>query len=131
MIHSFRSADFDHLASVYSNFAPARYRIDAALLKQKTVDSPVFDWGASCLDDENGFLAVKRSAAKLYKGPDQDSAHVTALAFKDPNVLVDLMQSAKRCLRNRGVGTLHFGMDSAHLFPGCPVDFPALRDFLL
>jgi GNAT superfamily N-acetyltransferase len=97
----------------------------------KTTDCELFDWGASSIDDGLGFVAVKRSSAGLYKGPSQDVAHVTLLAFKDPLDMVDLMDYVKHCLRDRGVMQLHFGTDTAHLFPGCPTDFHALKDFLV
>lgn len=131
MSQGFYKADLAALTGLYNEFAPARYRIDEEIFRLKTVDVPVFDWGASCTDDSGSFIAIKRSAAKLYRGPYQDIAHLTTLAFRDPSSMVDLMNGAKRCLRDRGVAALHFGTDTAHLFPGCPTDFPALHDFLI
>ena len=131
MSHGFQSVDFSELSQVYNDFVPPKYRIDGELLRLKTINVPVFDWGASCIKDGSSFIAVKRSAASLYRGPFPDIAHVTALAFRDPHAMIDLVNETKRCLRNRGVAQLVFGTDSGHLFPGCPTDFPALRDFLI
>src|SRR5687767_8038160 len=104
----FDKADFEQLAELARSFLPERYRIDAELLKANTVDSPLFDWGASCIetgdDGPVGFVAIKRSAnPRLYKGPDPDQAHVTMLAYRDPNTGIDIMAHAKGVLRNRGV----------------------------
>jgi GNAT superfamily N-acetyltransferase len=131
MSHGFKDADFSKLAEIYNGFAPPKYRIDAELLRLKTVENPVFDWGASCIEDDHAFIAVKRSAASLYKGPFQDIAHVTILGFNDPHSMIDRMNETKRCLRDRGVQELFFGTDTGHFFPGVPTDFPALRDFLI
>src|SRR5579862_9140747 len=111
MSQGFQNADFERLSELYNRFAPARYRIDAELLKLKTVDIPVFDWGASCVEDESAFVAVKRSAASLYTGPNRDVATLTLLAFTDPTNMVDLMNEVKRLLRNRGCTSLQFGTD--------------------
>ena len=63
MRNSFRDADWDALARLWAEFYPPKYHVDAALLKQNTVECPVFDWGASVIevmDDETlGFVAVK------------------------------------------------------------------------
>jgi GNAT superfamily N-acetyltransferase len=133
---SFEKADFDALAELWKGCFIEQYHVDAALLKANTVDSPVFDWGASCIEIDGGkptaFVAVKKSAApKLYKGPDPDQAHLTALAYEDPMVGIDLMAHTKSVLRNRGVYKLLFGQDSRHIFPGCPAECTALRDFLI
>ncbi len=136
MKHTFRDADFNKLAELWNAFYPGRYAVDADLLRQNTVDSPLFDWGASeILTDDNdqvrGFVSVKRSAASLYRGPDRDSAHLNAIAYTDPRIGLDLLFDAKQTLRNRGLARLVFGMDSGHFFPGCPVDFRNLSDFLM
>ncbi|HWD41071.1 MAG TPA: GNAT family N-acetyltransferase [Fimbriimonas sp.] len=131
MITDFRNADFEALADLYNEFAPDRYAIDAPLLKTHTVDISVFDWGCSGIVQGDAFIAVKKSAASLYSGPSQDTAHITCLAFRDPRILVDMVRDVKSCLRDRGIATLQFGTDTSHFFPGCPVDFPALHDFLM
>jgi len=66
----------------------------------------------------------------LYAGPDQDVYHLSALAFDDAGIGVDLLADVKAILRNRGVAELRFGQDSRHFFPGCPTDVVALSDFL-
>jgi predicted N-acetyltransferase YhbS len=135
MKRTFHDADFERLAEFWNKFAPERYRIDAELLRQKSVDCPVFDWGASLIEEADGdilsFTVVKKSAACLYGGPDKDSAHLTMIAFCDPQYGVDLLSDVKQTLRNRGCSRLVFGQDTAHLFPGCPTDFARLADFLM
>jgi GNAT superfamily N-acetyltransferase len=135
MRRTFRDADFNRLAEFWNEFAPARYRITGDLLRQNTVQCPVFDWGASFVEEADGeilgFTAVKRSAAGLYRGPDMDVANLCLIAYCDPQFGIDLLSDVKRTLRNRGVHTLTFGMDSGHFFPGCPDDFRPLSDFLM
>ncbi len=129
------TADFEALAALWNRFHPERYAVDAALLRANSIESPVFDWGASVIDAPDGpvrgFAIVKKSACpSLFKGPDPDSAHLSAIAFDDPVVGVDILAGVKRILRNRGIEKLIFGQDSRHFFPGCPTDAPLLRDFL-
>ncbi len=133
---SFREADWGALARLWAEFYPERYHVDAALLKQNTVGSPTFDWGASCIeiydDETRGFVAIKRSPnPSLWPGPNQDTFYLSALAYKEPEVGVDLMTQAKRTLRNRGGQRLLFGTDSRHFFPGCPEDCGSLCSFLM
>lgn len=129
MIQGFQGASLGRLAELYQEFAPAKFAVTPELLAANTTMSVLFDWGASCVNDD-GFVAIKRSAHGLYKGPDQDTAHLSILAFRDPKVGVDLLAHAKSVLRDRGVQKLTFGTDSRHFFPGCPNDWHALRDFL-
>ena len=132
----FARADFVALNECWGRFYPDRYAVTPELIESHTIGSKVFDWGASSIEAENstvrGFVAIKRSAGPaLYKGPDPDQAHISALAFDDPTLGIDLISRAKKILAARGVQTLIFGQDNRHFFPGCPVDFPALRDFLM
>lgn len=131
----FTHADFEKLEELWAKFYQPRYHVDADLIRQNTVDSPVFDWGASCLevfDDQiEGFVAIKRSAnPQLYRGPTYDQAHLSAIAFRDPEVGIDIMAHAKKVLRERGIDRLIFGQDSRHFFPGCPDECKFLYDFL-
>lgn len=134
MKHNFRTVDLDRLAQFWNEFFPARYRIDSDVLRLNTVDCPVFDWGASCVEEADGeilgFIIVKKSPASLYSGSDKDVAHLSAIGFCDANFGVDLLADLKRLLRNRGCSKLVFGQDSGHFFPGCPEDFPSLTSFL-
>lgn len=134
-LQSWARADIGALAALWARCFPAKYHVDPEVLAICTTDSPLFDWGASCLSLRSGepcaFVGVKRSAARLYKGPDQDQAHVTALCYLEPQVAVDLMEHVKRVLIDRGVYKLVFGADHRHVFPGCPLDCPSLRDFLI
>ena len=136
MRHNFRQADFAALAAHWNAFYPEDYRIDAELLELNTVKSPLFDWGISQFETDAagqilGFVAFKRSAASLFKGPSVDQAHLSAIAYSDPRVAVDLVADAKRVLRNRGVNRVVFGGDSRHFWPGCPADFGAMCGFLM
>jgi GNAT superfamily N-acetyltransferase len=134
MKRSFKDADFDRLAAFWNACSPDKYWIDGAQLEVNTIESPVFDWGASCIEEADGeilgFVSVKKSASTLYSGPDQDVAHLSILAYCDPHYGVDLMTDVKELLTNRGCTRLQFGQDSRHFFPGCPTDYPALSSFL-
>lgn len=132
----FRNADFEGLAALWNQYYPPHFQIDAYLLKQNTVDSPTFDWGASaievCDNEIWGFVAVKKSPnPTLYTGPNGDTSHLSALAYTEPEVGVDLLGRAKATLRDRGIQNLLFGMDSRHFFPGCPEEVPNLCTFLM
>lgn len=131
----FDKADFDQLAELWNRFLPARYRIDADLLRRNTVESHLFDWGASNVVAEDGkvvaFIAVKKSAASLYRGPDPDQAHITGIAFESPAAGHEAFSYAKRVLADRGAFKIVFGQDSRHFYPGCPADSGVLHDFLL
>jgi predicted N-acetyltransferase YhbS len=131
----FENADFDALAASWKRFYPERYAVSASLLRQNTVECPVFDWGASRIHAPDGpiegFVVVKKSPSpSLYAGADPDQAHISAIAFEDPVVGVDILAETKRLLRNRGVYRLVFGQDCRHFFPGCPEECSNLRDFL-
>ncbi|RYG47846.1 GNAT family N-acetyltransferase [bacterium] len=135
MRQGFLGADFEALATLWNRFHPEKYRMDASLLIQNTVGSPTFDWGASCIemrDDEPiGFVAVKRSPASLYRHPDKDQYHLTALAYDDAETGLESMAYVKRILRNRGASRLVFGEDTRHFWPGCPADCAKLGMFLM
>lgn len=132
---SFQNIDFEAVTRFWNECYPARYRIDAELLRLNTVESAAFDWGCSYVEQADGeilgFVIVKRSASALYRGPDPDEYHLSAIAYREPEYGVDLLADVKRLLRNRGGRTLAFGRDSRHFFPGCPKDAPALGGFLM
>jgi len=134
MKRSFREADFDRLAAFWNQCSPEKYWIDGEQLRLNTVDSPVFDWGASCIEDADGeilgFVSIKKSANTLYSGPDQDVSHLSCIAYCEAQYGLDLMTEVKMLLANRGYTKLQFGQDSRHFFPGCPVDYPSLCSFL-
>lgn len=132
---TFERADFGAIEALWKRFYPSKYAVDASLLKLNTVECPVFDWGASQIYAPDGkiegFVIVKKSACpSLFKGPDPDQAHISAIAFEDPFIGVDLFAETKRNLRNRGIYKLVFGQDCRHFFPGCPDECGNLRDFL-
>lgn len=132
---SFRQADFSALADLWNRYYPKEFAVDAQMLEQQTVGSPLFDWGASAIDVVDdavlGFVAVKRSAASLYRGPQADTWHLTGLAYQEADTGVDLLSYAKKNLRDRGAFKLAFGGDSRHLFPGCPAAASNLCNFLM
>ncbi|HEY0866584.1 MAG TPA: GNAT family N-acetyltransferase [Fimbriimonas sp.] len=131
---SFRNSNVGALVELWNQFYPERYRIDEELFRLNTIESPLFDWGASSVEMSDGrpvgFVCVKRSAAGLFRGPDKDQSHLCAIAYNDPLVGIDLLGDAKTLLRNRGQNRLVFSQDIRHFFPGCPEDFRALHDFL-
>lgn len=136
MLQSFRHADFEELARLWGSFFPERYRIDPELLRLNTVECPTFDWGASLIDmpdgKARGFVVVKKaSAGSLYPGKKVDCAYIGALAFKQPQIGVDLLAQVKHVLYNRGVQYLNFGQDAWHFFPGCPTDCKKLMNMLM
>jgi GNAT superfamily N-acetyltransferase len=131
MIVDFREANMDALCDIYNRCLPAKYAIDSLLLRQHTVDSKVFDWGASCIEPGKAFVAVKQSPNRLFSGANIDTSYISVLGYQDPTLLLDLFERVKRCLSNRGVEKLKFGSDTGHFFPGCPTDWPSLSDFLL
>jgi len=134
MKRSFQDADFGRLADLWNHCAPDKYALSAEQIRLNTVESPVFDWGASCILEGDGeilgFVALKKSASTLYKGPDKDVAHLSIIGYCESEYGVDLMTEVKRLLVNRGISKLQFGQDSRHFFPGSPTDFPALTSFL-
>lgn len=135
MIIDWREADLNQVVSLWNNFHPARYAIDLDILKVNTIDSPTFDWGASMVDIDfdgivRGFVAFKKAPAQHHKVADPDAMHLSGLGFVEPVYGVDLLGEAKKILRQRGVTTILFGMDSRHFWPGVPMDFPALNSFL-
>lgn len=134
MLIGFEKADFSALCDLWNRFYPPKYAIDEAVLRYNTTECPLHDWGASIVHLTEGkpdaFLAVKKSASSLFKGPDPDSAFISALAFENASSAIDLFAYAKQILRNRGVYKLVFGQDWQHFFPGCPMDAPGLVNLL-
>ncbi len=132
----FRACDHAALTAMLNRFMPEQFAISQSIFEKHTVGSPLFDWGSSIAitDDSNepvAFVAVKKSAGRLYKGPDIDCAHITALAFSEANAGVDAMAQVKTILRNRGASKLVFGQDNFHIFPGCPQEAKNLDLFLM
>lgn len=135
MLASFQHPSFEALAKLWNSCLPAPYEISAQILKQNTVNAPLFDWGASVIEIDDdakplGFVAVKRSAAWLYKGPDPDLAHVSAIVCPSPRKGLEMMEAVKANLRNRGIYKVVFGQDVMHFFAGCPTDMNSIKDLL-
>lgn len=131
----FDQADLGELTEAWNRFYPPKYRIDEAMFRRNTVECPVFDWGASVVyklgEAVLGFASVKKSASpKLFKGLDPDQCHLSAIAFTEPEVGVDMLAFAKGVVKARGTSRMLFGADSGHFFPGCPTECVGLRDFL-
>lgn len=132
---TFQFADFDALTDLWRRYFPEPYLVGADLIRQNTVESPLFDWGASAIDVRDdkivGFVAVKKAAGSLYTAPGDEQAHLSAIAYDEADAGIDLLAHAKRVLRNRGVEKLVFGQDNGHFFPGCPSDATKLKDMLI
>ncbi len=128
------SAPFSDLATLWNQFYPDRYRVTPELLKLKSVDCPVFDWGASSIYERDGrvigFAFIKRPSSSLYRVGDIDQYHLSAVAYSEPGVCGDLISDVRQLLTDRGASRLVFGQDNNHFFPGCPKDFPKLKEFL-
>ncbi|MHB8636178.1 MAG: GNAT family N-acetyltransferase [Fimbriimonadaceae bacterium] len=131
----FRHADFPALIALWRRFYPERYWVTEEVFRRSTVESPLFDWGSSCIamDGETpvGFVAIKRSASRFYRCTDRDVVHINSIAFDTPEIGLDLMTHAKHVVAERGHTRLVFGQDSDHLFPGCPDDLRRLVAFFL
>lgn len=132
----FRSAEFGALESLWNKSYPECWRLDADSIRRHSSECKLLDWGASSIAMEDGqalgMLSVKKSPCpSLFSGPDPDTAHLSAIAFEDPGVAIDLFAEAKRTLRNRGIHRVVFGQDVNHVFSGCPEDCGSLRSFLL
>lgn len=107
------------IADAWNAAAGPKYRIDDALVAQNLLDHPLFHEEASFwLDD--AFVAVKRSAAGLYEGPDPEVAH---LALFSPGA-ERLLPQVSNVLRGDGFKALVVGQDSGHFLPGAPTDVP-------
>ncbi len=126
--------DFGAVVDCWRRFYPERYWVDERLVHDNTVGHPLFDWGVSTLEVVDGrvvaFLAAKHSAASMFKGPNPDQAHITAMGFDDPVVMVDMVAGMKSMLRQRGIMRIVFGTDHGHFFPAVPADCPKLCSFL-
>jgi GNAT superfamily N-acetyltransferase len=132
----FRNADFEGLTNLWNSYYPPHFAIDSDIFRINTVEAPTFDWGASaievCDNEIWGFVLVKKSPnPTLYAGSGEDVSHLSAIAYIEPEIGVDLLGSAKRTLKDRGIQSLMFGMDSRHFFPGCPESAPNLCNFLM
>lgn len=132
---SFRHLHLGDAVRFWNETVPEAWQIDLGALTSCVVGCPCFDWGASgawVLDGEIQALAwVKKSASRAYRGPDPDTAHLSAIAFRDAPAGADLLADIKRLLRQRGQAALLFGQDARHLFPGVPENWPGLADFLM
>ncbi len=135
MIRTIRRDDLADIAELWRHFYPSRYHVTPELISYNTFDSGLLDWGASAVIHGIegmllGFVLVKKSGAAFYRGPDPDTAHISALGFLEPGIGVELMEHVKRTLSNRGICRIVFGTDWRHFFPGAPTDFPLLINFL-
>lgn len=136
MLQTFRKANCEDLTEFWNRNLPPKYHVDSVILRANTFECPTLDWGASFVSlnedgEVNGFVAIKHPSTRLYPVRDPDEAHLSAIVFKEAKIAIDLLKASKRVLRERGIQSLTFGRDSAHFFPGCPTDLPALKDLLL
>lgn len=132
---SFAYADFDVLADLWRRQVPEKYAVDAALLRSHTVGSPLLDLDLShwltFADKLRGFITIKRSPAELYAGPNPTVAQINSLVFENFDYAKQLLDAVLEPLRSKGFTQLVFGTDSLHFFPGCPQDWPQMKQFLL
>jgi len=83
-------------------------------------------------EDTLGFVAIKRSAnPALWAGKGQDTFHLSAICYREPEIGIDLLSEAKRVIRERGGYRLAFGTDSGHFWPGLPLDCAKTASFLM
>ncbi len=134
MIGRFEAVDYDVLFDLHQKATPERYWLSPYLLRTHLESSPLLDFDASRWQTLSGglkaFIAIKKSAAQLYSGPDPLTSHLGLMAFRDFKAGQELFDVVVDGLRSRGIQKLVFGQDNRHFFPGCPVDWPEMREFL-
>lgn len=104
------------------------YRLDTEIVRLNLHEHPLFHPQASVWQDD-AFVAVKRSAASLYAGPDARVAHLS-LVGGEPCALTPLLHHAVDILRKENVRSLVVGTDSGHFLPGAPTDLDGLNGWL-
>ena len=122
---SLRDCGADAIASRWNGSTPVRYRIDAEQVDRQLIGHPLLLAGAS-FSDEDGFVAVKRSAADLFDGPDPKVAHLSLFGGGCARAL----QASIGVLREDGYEALVVGTDIDHFLPGAPTDVPWMGDLL-
>ena len=135
MIRDWRGAALPEVAVLFTRTAGDRYAVDDRLIGINTVESALFDWGASLVwqDEEGplrGFVAFKKAPTRYYRTSDPDALHLSALGFDDPEIGFELFGEARRRVAERGFTKIVFGSDSRHFWPGVPTDVPVLNSFL-
>jgi GNAT superfamily N-acetyltransferase len=136
MLVGFQHPRFSVLTALWNECLPAPYHISEDILRLNSIDSPLFDWGASVveIDDDAkplGFVLVKKPPYRLYKGIDPDVAHISAIVTPTAQMGLEMLAEVKRNLKNRGIYKVVFGQDLPHFFPGCPTDLPTVKDLLV
>ncbi len=123
------------VADAWNASVPAKYRVDAALVEANLLGHPLLHEEASNWSDET-FVAIKRSAAGLYDGPNRKTAHLSLLAHRPPSDDSPAkfphapVTAAIDTLREEGYDAIVVGQDSGHFLPGAPTDIPWLGWFL-
>ncbi len=135
MLVGFKHPRFSSLVTLWNECLPEAYGVSEQLLQMNSIDSSLFDWGASVveIDDDAkplGYVMVKKPAVRLYPGVDPDVAHISAIVCPAPAMGLEMLAFVKRNLKNKGVYKLIFGQDILHFFPGCPTDLSSVRDLL-
>ncbi len=135
MLGRFEFADYDVLHDLYRKAAPEKYALSPHLLRSHLQQSPLLDLNSSrwlVFDRELvAAAAIKHSASTLYTGPDPLTRHLSFFCFRNFEYAKELFGEVESLLRSQGVQKLVFGQDSRHLFPGCPVDWPEMLEFLV
>jgi ribosomal protein S18 acetylase RimI-like enzyme len=120
------------LAQAWNRWSPEPFRLDASDVRRGVADSP-----AACLEfrtvvaDNRGgvaaWAAFKRSPSGwLYPGGDPSRWHLS-IAGGEPAALLPLVEEGISACAAGGAGSVQFGGDPDHFFPGVPERIPALE----
>jgi GNAT superfamily N-acetyltransferase len=116
----------EEIAAAWNSVAGAKYSLGPALIEQNLLSSPLFNAEASVW--RNGeFVAIKRSAASLYQGPDPATAHLSLFVTSESTELLD---QALESLKAAGIKSLVVGTDSGHFLPGAPKELLWMKTWL-
>lgn len=113
---SLRKVDPEAIADAWNRHVPSRYRVSPDLVLQNLLDSELLYHEASWWHDGE-FIAIKRSAADLYGGPDPKTLHLSLFTPGLISRATDLVAGMENA-------SLVVGMDSNHFLPGAPTDVP-------
>lgn len=113
------------VADLWRRLVPPRYAVAESTIVFNTVASGLFLPDVSVLRDE-GFLLVKSS-----KFGKEGRAYISAMAFRDRAAWSQALEECLAQLAAAGLGSVQFGGDWRHFFPGAPTDWPELTAALI
>ena len=116
-MRSLRDLGSERLTAIWNASAGPKYRTDTSIVDRNLFAHPLFHETASMTDGKT-FVAVKRSAATLYQGPDAKVAHLSLCGPESGPLLV----LAAEILEKEGFETICVGQDTDHLLHGAPTD---------